>query len=249
MPAEQREVDARDQELRDGEADRVDEVGARAEPPEHELGDRAHLGAVVERHHHDAEEQHRRHRTDPEVVHGRQPDLRTVGRHAHDLDRTQVGRDEGQTGHPGRERSPGEEEVDRVGDRTPGHDTDAEHEGEVDGDEQVVEPRRIDQRRHGRELRSQREPPEARWTAHQPRRPTRPSAPLRGWSARACRDARSDAHDETMTPENDLQHLRRAIAVSSDARANGNHPFGATLVDAAGAIVLEAGTPSPRGTT
>ena len=38
----------------------------------------------------------------------------------------------------------------------------------------------------------------------------------------------------------DLQHLRRAIAVSVSARANGNHPFGATLVDATGAVVAEA---------
>ena len=38
----------------------------------------------------------------------------------------------------------------------------------------------------------------------------------------------------------DLEHLRRAIAVSVDARAHGNHPFGAVLVDASGAVVLEA---------
>jgi tRNA(Arg) A34 adenosine deaminase TadA len=41
-------------------------------------------------------------------------------------------------------------------------------------------------------------------------------------------------------PELDLRHLRRAIAVSQSARDHGNHPFGALLVDAAGAIVLEA---------
>lgn len=34
--------------------------------------------------------------------------------------------------------------------------------------------------------------------------------------------------------------LRRAIAVSVRARANGNHPFGAILVDADGAVLLEA---------
>lgn len=38
----------------------------------------------------------------------------------------------------------------------------------------------------------------------------------------------------------DLQHLRRAIEVSRSARDHGNHPFGAVLVDAAGAVVLEA---------
>lgn len=39
---------------------------------------------------------------------------------------------------------------------------------------------------------------------------------------------------------NDREHLRRAIAVSKQAVAHGNHPFGAVLVDPSGAIVLEA---------
>ena len=43
-----------------------------------------------------------------------------------------------------------------------------------------------------------------------------------------------------MTPEIDLQHLRRAVAVSVDAREHGNHPFGAVLVDPSGEVVLEA---------
>ena len=43
-----------------------------------------------------------------------------------------------------------------------------------------------------------------------------------------------------MTTETDLQHLRRAVAVSLEAREHGNHPFGAVLVDPSGAIVLEA---------
>ncbi|RYC04875.1 nucleoside deaminase [Nocardioides zhouii] len=41
-----------------------------------------------------------------------------------------------------------------------------------------------------------------------------------------------------MTP--DLEHLRRAITVSLDAREHGNHPFGAVLVDGSGWVVLEA---------
>ena len=35
-------------------------------------------------------------------------------------------------------------------------------------------------------------------------------------------------------------HLRRAIALARRSRANGNHPFGALLVDAAGEVVAEA---------
>ena len=46
-------------------------------------------------------------------------------------------------------------------------------------------------------------------------------------------------------------HLRRAIKVAADARAHGNHPFGAVLVAPDGAIVLEAteqpGETSDRG--
>ena len=109
--AEQVEVDARDEQLRHREGDRVDQVRALAEPAEHELRDRAHLRAVVERHHHDAEEEHRRDRADPEVVHGREPELRAVGRHAHDLDRAEVGGDEREAGDPRRQRPAGQEEV------------------------------------------------------------------------------------------------------------------------------------------
>jgi tRNA(Arg) A34 adenosine deaminase TadA len=38
----------------------------------------------------------------------------------------------------------------------------------------------------------------------------------------------------------DRTHLRRAIAVAKRAVEHGNHPFGAVLADAAGAVVLEA---------
>jgi len=41
--------------------------------------------------------------------------------------------------------------------------------------------------------------------------------------------------------EQDLVFLHQAIAVSASARQNGNHPFGAILVDAAGSVVAEAG--------
>ena len=40
--------------------------------------------------------------------------------------------------------------------------------------------------------------------------------------------------------EQDLQHLRLAIAVAWRAREHGNHPFGAVLVDANNEVVLEA---------
>ncbi|THG33375.1 nucleoside deaminase [Naasia lichenicola] len=40
--------------------------------------------------------------------------------------------------------------------------------------------------------------------------------------------------------ESDLTFLRAAIALSGSAVANGNHPFGAVLVDATGTQVLDA---------
>jgi tRNA(Arg) A34 adenosine deaminase TadA len=40
--------------------------------------------------------------------------------------------------------------------------------------------------------------------------------------------------------ELDLTRLRRAVEVAAEARARGNHPFGALLVDGDGAVLLEA---------
>lgn len=40
--------------------------------------------------------------------------------------------------------------------------------------------------------------------------------------------------------EADAQHLRAAIALAAQARANGNHPFGALLTDAEGTMLLQA---------
>lgn len=40
--------------------------------------------------------------------------------------------------------------------------------------------------------------------------------------------------------EANAQHLRAAIALAAQARANGNHPFGALLTDAEGTMLLQA---------
>lgn len=37
----------------------------------------------------------------------------------------------------------------------------------------------------------------------------------------------------------DEKHLRRAIALAAEARADGRHPFGALILDAAGGVVVE----------
>ncbi len=43
-----------------------------------------------------------------------------------------------------------------------------------------------------------------------------------------------------MLNEMDEKHLRRAIELAREARADGRHPFGSLVVDANGAVVVEA---------
>ena len=47
-----------------------------------------------------------------------------------------------------------------------------------------------------------------------------------------------DERFAALTHETDIALLRRAIAVSREARAAGNHPFGALLADAEGNILM-----------
>lgn len=44
-----------------------------------------------------------------------------------------------------------------------------------------------------------------------------------------------------LTRDDDIRFLRRSLEIAAEARANGNHPFGALLVDDAGDILIEAG--------
>ena len=88
--AQQVQVDAGDEQLGQGEAECVNQVCGGAVALEHELWDRAHLGAVVEGHHDQTQEDHGRDRTDPEVVEGRHAVLGAVGGHSHDLDGAEV---------------------------------------------------------------------------------------------------------------------------------------------------------------
>lgn len=45
---------------------------------------------------------------------------------------------------------------------------------------------------------------------------------------------------EPIQHEQDIAFLRQAIAIAQRSRANGNHPFGALLVNESGAVLLEA---------
>jgi len=45
----------------------------------------------------------------------------------------------------------------------------------------------------------------------------------------------------TLTHDDDIRFLRRSLEIAAEARAAGNHPFGALLVDDAGHVLIEAG--------
>jgi hypothetical protein len=94
---------------------------------------------VIEGHHHEPQEDHRRHGADPVEVDGGDAVLRAVGRHPEDLERPEVGGDEGQAGYPRRKRSTGQEEVKVRLDRQSCDGADAEHDEEVDRQDRVVQ--------------------------------------------------------------------------------------------------------------
>lgn len=45
----------------------------------------------------------------------------------------------------------------------------------------------------------------------------------------------------TLSPADDIRFLRRSLEIAAEARAGGNHPFGALLVDDNGHVLIEAG--------
>jgi hypothetical protein len=139
MTSASEEVHAGDEHLRDGEGDRVEQVGGPVEPQAQVLGDAADLGPVVEGHHDDAEEDHRGDGPDPVVVQRHEPVLGTVGGHPDDFEGAEVRRDERETGDPGRQRPAGQEEVDAGADRAAGCEADPENRHEVQCDEQIVD--------------------------------------------------------------------------------------------------------------
>jgi len=133
------EVDPRNQHRGQREGQCVEDVGRRIEPQPEILRDAADLGAVVERHHHQAQEHHGWYGADPVEVCCRDPVLRAVGRHAQDLDRAEVCRDEGQTRDPRRQRPAGQEEVHAGLDRGTGGDADGQDDRKVDEQQGVVQ--------------------------------------------------------------------------------------------------------------
>ena len=93
------------------ERDRVEAARLLVEPQLEVLGHRARPRAVVERHHEDADEDHRRDRADPVEVAGRDAVLGARGGHADHFLRAEVGREEREAGDPRGNRAAREEEV------------------------------------------------------------------------------------------------------------------------------------------
>src|SRR5690606_41337017 len=96
------EVHPGDQDGGGGEEDRAEQVGRLVEAQQQELGDRADLAAVVERHHHQAQEDHGGDGADPVPVRGVDAVLRAVGGQAEGLGGHAAGGEERQAGEPGR---------------------------------------------------------------------------------------------------------------------------------------------------
>ena len=95
---EREQVHAGDQDRPHRERGGVERVRAVVESQPQVLGHGADLRSVVEGHHHEAEEDHRRHRADPVEVHGRDAVLRAVRGLPQDLEGAEVRRDERQPG-------------------------------------------------------------------------------------------------------------------------------------------------------
>ena len=111
------------------------------------LGDASDLRAVVERHHHDAEEDHRRNGADPVVMRGRDAVLRAVGGHTQDLESAEVRRDEREAGDPGGHCAAGQQEVEAGADAAPRQPADPENREEIAAEDEVVEP--VEVKPHG----------------------------------------------------------------------------------------------------
>ena len=126
------------------------------------LRHRARLRAVIERHHEDGHEHHRRDRAHPVEVAGHDPVLGARGRHPHHFLRAQVGADEAERADPGRQRAPRLEEILRPADALAQHHADAEHEREVDDQKAVVDDAKLNEHRATERRAASRSAPERR---------------------------------------------------------------------------------------
>ena len=94
---------------------------------------RAGFRAVIEGHHEDADEHHRRDRAHPIKMAGHDPIFRARSGHADDFLRPEISGDESQTSNPGGDGAAREKEIAARFDIAPQRPPDAQHESEIDG--------------------------------------------------------------------------------------------------------------------
>jgi len=126
-----------------GEGEGVDGAGLLVEAEAEVFGDGAGLGAVVEGHHEDADEDHGGDGADPVEVAGDDAVLRAGGSHADDFLGAEVGGDEGQAADPGWDGAAGEEEVVAGAHVALEGEADAQHKDKVDQHDEPVDDGKI----------------------------------------------------------------------------------------------------------
>ena len=123
----------------DGERARIESARFFIEAQFEVLGHRAGFGTVIERHHENADEHHRRDRAEPVKMRGQNAVFRAGGGHADDFLGAQIGAHEGQTADPQRHRASGEKELLAVLRLSAEHEPDAQHEREVEDHDEPVD--------------------------------------------------------------------------------------------------------------
>ncbi len=123
----------------DGEGEGVDGAGLLVEAHAEVLGDAAGLGAVVEGHHEDADEDHGGDGAYPVEMAGDDAVLGARGAHADDFLRAEVGGDEGEAADPGGNGASGEEEVVAGAHVALEGEADAQNEDEIDQHDEPVD--------------------------------------------------------------------------------------------------------------
>ena len=103
----------------------------------------ARLGAVIKRHHEHRQKDHRRNRADPVEMRGGDAVFRAAGGHADEFQRAEVGGDERQPGHPGRNRTAGRQKVRRGFHVTRQRPADADDKRDVRDQNCVIYPRQV----------------------------------------------------------------------------------------------------------
>ena len=127
----------------DGKGKGVDGAGLLVEAHPEIFGDGTGLGAIVEGHHEDADEDHGGDGADPVKVAGDDAVLGAGGSHADDFLGTEICGDEGEAADPGWDGTAGEEEVVAGAHETLEREANAQHKDEIDQHDEPVDDGKI----------------------------------------------------------------------------------------------------------